>query len=194
MADHTNKEVVIAMRNALKAGTNWPIKVYADNTFIIVNEANTASFTKWDDEMGVLYYFRLADPISSKQTHDNPKVISVAAVKYEFIQAMEVVPFPLSKVDDIMDSIESSSGGVTTFADNFRERIKHVFDAILDPKGAENYPALINAIHGATDAVPMANDYYAGRNNVPFKETIDVRRYNEEVKKTKEFEANKQNS
>jgi len=193
MADHTNKEVVIAMRNALKAGTNWPIKVYADNTFIIVNEANTASFTKWDDEMGVLYYFRLADPISSKQTHDNPKVISVAAVKYEFIQAMEVVPFPLSKVDDIMDSIESSSGEATKFADNFRERIKHVFNAVLDFKGAENYPALINAIHGATDAVPMANDYYAGRNNVPFKETIEVRRHNEEVKKTKEFEANKQN-
>ena len=144
--------------------------------------------------MGILYYFRLADPISSKQTHDFPKVISVGAVKYEFIQAMEVVPFPLEKVDELMDSIETSSGGITKFSDKFRECIKHVFDMLLDPSFAENYPALINAIHGATDAVPMANDYYAYRNNVPFKETAEVRRYNAEVEKTKAFEAQKNNS
>lgn len=185
MATHTNKEVVIAMRNALKANMNWPVKVYADNIFVIVDESNTAAFTKWDDEMGVIYYFRLADPISAKQVHDVPQVISVTAVKYEFVQAMEVVPFPVSKLDDIMNSITTSSGGVTIFSDKTREKIKHIFEAMTDPNMVEMYPALVNAIHGATDARPMANDYYAGRQTVPFKEISDVRNHNIEVEQLK---------
>lgn len=190
MATHTNKEVVIAMRNALKANMNWPVKVYADNIFVIVDESNTAAFTKWDDEMGVIYYFRLADPISAKQVHDAPQVISVTAVKYEFVQAMEVVPFPVAKLDDIMNSITTSSGGVTTFSDKAREKIKHIFEAMTDPNMVEMYPALVNAIHGVTDAKPMANDYYAGRQTVPFKEISDVSRHNMEVEQLKDSNTN----
>ena len=33
---YMSKETVISIRNALKAGKNLPLKVYADNDFIIV--------------------------------------------------------------------------------------------------------------------------------------------------------------
>lgn len=191
MADHTNKEVVISMRTALKAGRNLPLKVYADNGWIIVDESVTSSFTKWDDENGVIYYFRLADPMSSKHLRNNPEVISVCAIKYEFIQAMEVVPFAVELLDDVFDSIEGSTNGVTTFSNEFREKIKHVFHAWLKPR-SEMYPELVNAIVGDNRAASEAYDYYSGRPwPAPEKENADVERYNADLSKLREFQKNK---
>ena len=187
MADKTNKEVVIAMRNALKANCNWPVKVYADNNWVIVDESNKAAFTKWDDENGLLYYFRLVDPIHNNIHQSTKPVVSVAAIKYEFIQAMEVAPFPCDKLDDLFSSIETASNNVSTFSSEFKEKIKHVMSVYQDSNLVELYPDLINAIHG-TNVVKTDNDYYAGRMGYPKKETTYVTRYNKEVEEIHERE------
>lgn len=185
----TNIEV-IKMRDGLKAGCNWPLKVYADNTTVIIDESNMAAFTKWDDDNEILYYFRLADPISSRQWQNTPPVISVTAVRYLYIQYMEAVPFPVVKLDDVMDSIEST--GATAFSPEFREKIKHVFEKLNDPKLVELYPELVNAIHGLQETdiqYRRVPDYYSGKpDGAYFQETAYTRRYNEELAKTKAFQ------
>ena len=74
------KDVVISTRTALKAGHNLPIKVYSDNNFVIIDESLPLNFTKWDDENGVLYSFRLTSFDQSRMPTNSDNSISVVAL------------------------------------------------------------------------------------------------------------------
>ena len=170
MADHTNKEVVIAMRTALKAGKNLPLKVYGDNVHVLIDEAAAFAFTIWDDDNGVVYYFRLID-IDQSRIPDNAheQSISVSAVKYEFIQAMEVAPMPLTKLDAICSTIKASSTDML-FPDEFKDHMKYVFERALSDKTPDLYASDINAAHGV-EVVSPSDDYYLGRFSESYQET-----------------------
>jgi len=181
--DQANRTTVIKMRTALKAGMNWPLKIFTNDDQIIVDENNKGAATKWDDDQGILYYFRLADPDSSKAYQGQAGVLSVSAIKYDIIQAMEACPFPVSDLDKVFDSIESQSS--TKFSDEFRDRIKVIFKSLTDPNLVELYPNRMNLIHGTWVANPDI-DYYSGNPNVTkFQETAEVRQYNKGVEQVK---------
>ena len=44
------KEQVISIRKTLQAGKNLPVRVYLDNAFSWIDEANILQFTLWDDD------------------------------------------------------------------------------------------------------------------------------------------------
>lgn len=170
MANKTSKEVIIAMRNALKAGVNLPLKAYGDNVHVAVDESLAFAFTVWDDDNGVLYFFRLMD-VDQSQSLANVRnqSISVAAIKYEFIQVMEVAPMPISKIHNICSTIKSNSSNIT-LPDEFVDHMEYVFTRALSDKTADILPSDINAAHGAY----LMNDddqYYSGRFKEPYKET-----------------------
>ena len=174
-----SKESVIAMRNSLKGNKNIPVRVYADNDFIIVDEAVPVSFTKWDDVNGVLYVFRLATPEHSRIA-SNQKAISVGAVLYEFIQAMEVSPLPLSKFDDVISSMQDNG---ITFNNNFDKQIKYVFEQILRNDRVDLTNEEVNELIGSK-VKDWSDDYYNGKFTEPFKETRPQASRNEYVEKT----------
>lgn len=179
MAEHTNKEVVITMRNALKGGNKYlPLRVYGDNAWIIVDEARVGAFTKWDDENGVLYYFRMPwfDDTNIPQ-NTKAKNISVGAIKYEFIQTMEVSPLPLKYLDDVVSSIKSTG---VEFSDEFKELIRYVFDRLLDPNRVQLTPDEINQIVGAK-VMAEADNYYKGKFAEPKFASYPTRIYNQGV-------------
>ena len=171
MAEHTNKEVVIAMRDALKAGKNLPLKVYCDNVHIMIDESAEFMFTLWDDDNGVVYVFRLMDLQHTRIPNNKlEQSISVGAVKYEFIQAMEVAPMPLKFFDDICGTLRSSSTDMV-FTDEFQEHIKKVFTRALDDsKSADLLNSTKNAVHGLR-LTSQRDQWNTGRRAEPFKET-----------------------
>ena len=172
-----SKETVISIRNALKAGKNLPLKVYADNDFIIVDESNAAQFTKWDDTNGVLYTFRLMSFDQSRTPNNSDNAISVGAILYEFIQAMEVAPMPLKNFDDLMGSMAAEGINMST---EFKDHIKHVFTELLHKDRWKLSPSDINAIHGA-NLRTKEDQYYAGHFSENFKETRDHAIHNQKI-------------
>ena len=49
---------VIKLRDILRKtgdNNNTPLRVYIDNSFIIIDESNKFEFTKWDDDNGILF-------------------------------------------------------------------------------------------------------------------------------------------
>ena len=189
MAELSNKEVIIKMRTALKAGRNLPLRVYADNTFVIVDEAAEAAFTKWDDDNGIVYYFRLQNPFDSKGAGAAySQCISVSAIKYEFIQAMEVAPMPIKHIDEIFNSIDSQTENCK-FKDKFKEQIKYVFNKYLSSDNIPMGSMVRNAYLGAK-VHPEMDDYYSGYMYEARKETGSLNDRNAELKKYLESQKN----
>ena len=50
-------ERVIAMRDSLKGDKNLPLLIHSETGNAVISEANLMSFTKWDDDNGILYSF-----------------------------------------------------------------------------------------------------------------------------------------
>lgn len=171
MAEHNNKEVVIAMRDALKAGKNLPLKVYCDNVHIMIDESAEFMFTLWDDDNGVVYVFRLMDLAHTRIPNNKlEQSISVGAIKYEFIQAMEVAPMPMKSFDDICSTIRSSSNDMI-FTNEFQEHIKKVFTRALNDNGqADLTNSAKNAVHGLR-LTSQRDQWNLGIRSEPFKET-----------------------
>lgn len=171
MAEHTNKEVVIAMRDALKAGINLPLKVYGDNVHVMVDESAEFMFTLWDDDNGVIYVFRLLDIDQSRMPSNHlEQSISVAAVKYEFIQAMEVAPMPMKCFDDLCTTLRNSSDNMI-FTEEFQEHIKKVFNRALNDNITADLTANAkNAVHGLR-ITSQRDQWSNGIRAEPFKET-----------------------
>jgi len=190
MADLNSREVVIKMRDALKAGRNLPLRVYADNTFIIVDESSEAAFTKWLDDVGILIYFRLQNIFDAKGVGAAySQCISVGAIKYEFIQTMEVAPMPLVHLDEIFDSIDS----VTTdnkLKPEFKEQIKYVYNKYLSKDNIPMGPKYRNAYLGAK-VLPEGDDYYNGYMYEARKETGSLNDRNAELRQYLEDQKNK---
>ena len=177
------------MRTALKSFKNLPLKVYADNDFIIVDESAALQFTKWDDENGILYTFRLMSIDQSRNPSNLEQSISVGAVLYDFIQAMEVAPMPIKEFDNLFTSMEGT--GVVFNNEQFKDNIKYAFTQALRPDRVALTHEAINAMTGSKAMGDKPEDYYySGRYKESFKETRDHAMHNqyalEQIKKSLE--------
>ena len=122
-----DKDQVIKMRDKLKAGKNWPLIVYIDNTFRNIDESNVLQFTKWDDDNGILYSYSLSDPIKDNTPSNIGGGISLFATNYEFIQSMEVARINLNDLGTSIDSLECISS-------EWKQRIIDRFKIALNPE------------------------------------------------------------
>lgn len=178
------KSQVIKMRDALKAGKNWPVIVYIDNLFKKIDESNALQFTKWDDEKGILYHYSLTDPTLEHSPSNIGGTISLFATDYEMIQAMELA---VLKIDDLGESIDS----LKCISPEWKERIIQRFALALDPNLVNLSRSDINKSMGLVNghkALDDRDDYYAGRFAQSFAETrpmADHNEYAEEVAKEK---------
>ena len=173
------KEQVISMRDKLKAGKNWPLIVYIDNTFRLIDESNTLQFTKWDDENEIIYVYALSDPIKDNSYSNISGGVSLFATEYEHIQAMEVASI---KLDNLGESIES----LGCISPEWKERIINRFKVALDPNRAILSAKDINKAMGITDghkALRDDIDYYGGNYAQPFAETRRMANRNEYAEK-----------
>lgn len=161
------KSQVIKMRNALKAGKNWPVVVYIDNSFRIIDETNVFQFTKWDDENGILYNYSLAHPLLDSSPSNVGGGVSLFATDYENIQSMEVAKI---NIDDLDASIVS----LGCISEDWKDRIVNRFKTALNPELVNLSNMDINKSMGVIDEQKALNDnddYYNRRFTQPFAET-----------------------
>lgn len=152
-------EQVISLRDTLKANKNLPLRIFIDNSFQIIDESNKFQFTKWDDDNGILYSFKMVHLNMDKSPNNNHQAISLFAVPYEMIQAMEICYLPISDIDDVIESIKD---GGCTFSDEFKKLIIHTYTEVLAPDRITLSPSDINSILGP-GAVNDKDDYYYGK-------------------------------
>ena len=160
------KADIIKLRDTLKAGKNWPLIIYIDNTFRLINESNTLQFTKWDDENGMLYVYSLTDPRLERSPSNIGGSISLFAVAYEHIQAMEVVRLNLKDLGDSIDSLGCISK-------EWKDRIIKRFETALNPDVVNLTARDINKAMGVVDGEKALNDndeYYENRFTTSFPE------------------------
>ena len=160
------KDQVIKMRDKLKAGKNWPLLIYIDNTFRIIDESAVLQFTKWDDENEILYNYSLTDANMSRASAIEGD-ISLFATSYDCIQSMEVAKINLRDLGLSLDSI----GNIT---EEWKERIIKRFKLPLDRNLVNLTNEEINKVMGVIDgskAINDTDDYYNGRYAQSFAET-----------------------
>lgn len=178
------KADVIKLRDRLKAGKNWPLIIYIDNTFRLINESNVLQFNKWDDENGILYNYSLTDPIKEKSPSNIGGFISLFAVPYEHIQAMEIARLTLDNLGDSIDALGCIS-------DEWKQRIIERFKTALNPNLVNLSARDINKAMGVIDGKKALNDnddYYDGRFTEPFAETRAKAEYNAAIAGTDKTE------
>ena len=160
------KNQVVMIRDGLKAGKNIPLRISIDNAFDIIDESMKFEFVKWDDSNEVLYHIRLADPASNTFAMDKMAQVTVFAVSYEFIQAIEAPRvFVQDKVGrgDLADILDSLS----VFGDDFKNLILHTYGYIRDKNVAHITPIMVNDLLGnkafqdnlKDNAVNASDDY-----------------------------------
>mgnify|MGYP003533966772 FL=1 len=164
------KEDVIKIRTAIKAGKNLPVRVFVDNAFTIIDESQTFQFTKWDDDNGILYSFRLIDPQSDKIPNNIEQAVSVYSTSYANIQAIETPVVPMKDMDSLFGTIEATG---CKFSEDFKSLIKHAFTEVLHHDRYQLSSSDINSILGP-NTVNDKDDYYYNKFTENFKET---RRY-----------------
>lgn len=172
---------VIKLRDILRKtgdNNNTPLRVYIDNSFIIIDESNKFEFTKWDDDNGILYSFKLININTDKYPNNKSQAISVFACPYDQIQDMEIPYLPIKDIDDLVDNIKESG---CNFSDDYKNLIKHTFSDILHPDRITLSPSDINTIIGP-NSVNEKDDYYKGKYTQNYKETRLHAEYNEAVK------------
>ena len=179
------KSIVIKLRDTLKQGKNLPLLVLVDNAFMNVNEADTARFTKWDDENGILYHWLLPTP--HMQESYRMDTVTLYALSYEYIQGMQVVNVPVKYLGDGIDAIKASGCDIS---DKFKDLIINTYKNLTDPTDVPCSPVDYNNLISANrldpeapNAVNEVNDYYY---NKTFNQDINVtrrtREYNESIK------------
>lgn len=173
-------EDCIKLRNELKCGKNIPLRILIDNCFTIIDESHRLQFTKWDDASGTLYSLRLIDPQSDHIGSNKEDAISVFAVPYEHIQAMEIPVLRRKDLDSFFDSL--ASGGCT-FSEDYKNLIKNTFKEALNPDMASLSPTKMKQLLGS-DAADNRDDYYNGKYTEAAKD-IKYRNYDIEEKRGK---------
>jgi hypothetical protein len=176
-------EKVIKLRETLRAGKNLPLKISIDNVLRVIDETKAFQTVFWDDDNCILYVYALPDPNILSLPSNKEGTVSLFAVSYDTIQAMEVTSLPLANLGDTLDSLKAS--GISTITDEVKERIINVFTKILDPNIVALGPTKINEILEA-NAVIDNDDYYAGKFTESFKETKSVAEHNAYVDSLKE--------
>lgn len=161
-------EEVVRLRTALKCGKNLPLRVLTDNDLFVIDESHRLQFTKWDDTNGVLYLFRLIDMQTDTSPSNRQQAISVSAVSYTFIEAIELPRLPLNDIDNLFETIEASG---CTFNGDFKNLIKRTYTEVLHPERYQLSPSDMNTIIGP-DAVNDKDDYYYNKYKESTKETL----------------------
>lgn len=179
-----NKQMVIKLRDTLKNGKNYPLKVTVSDMQLNIDESNLMQFTAWDDTNGIIYVFRLLPPQAASVPNNVEQCINVIAVSYDYVQTMEVKRLPVADIESEVDKINTYGAG--TISDNFKKRIKFTYENILSKDLWRLSPEDINNIlgdaakqAGVADAVNADDDYYAGKFTEPFQETHEVNKINE---------------
>ena len=186
MAD---KADVIKWRDTLKAGLNLPLRIDFDNNYH-ADESIPLNYVKWDDTNGIIYIFRLSNLTDTTHPTNKQQFISVFSRLYDYIQYMEVAKLPLSKLDDLFNSIESSG---SPFNGQFKDNIKHAFELALHTDRFDLSHNEINAMTGFKVENEKDN-YYAGKFDESFKETREHARHNEYIKSLEESEEDSGNN
>jgi hypothetical protein len=174
---------VVSLRGVLKAGKNLPVRVMVNNSFVIIDESNPSQFTKWDDDNGILYSFRLVDMQGDISPSNTQKAISMYICKYEYIEALELPFLPLSNIDDVFTEMEKVG---TTMSDEFKTRIKTTYETLLRTDMADLRHRDFNKLTGSN--LDTTDEYYNGRFKQPFKETRMMASRNEYVDSLKSKE------
>jgi len=160
------KAQVIAMRNTLRGGDkNFPLRAFVCDNVTIIDETNITQITKWDDDNGVIYSFRLLSPTIADVPNNLRKEISITAVPYENIQAIEAIRVPVKDLDTIFDAIGSAISATEG------ANIKKLFDFLLSNDLTVITPTTLRAALGGNTVVAGHDDYYNGKFGENFKET-----------------------
>lgn len=159
------KEEVIKIRTALKCGKNIPIRAQLDGGLGTIDESNILQFTKWDDENGIIYTFKLVDMQSDDIPTNKQQNISIIATSYDSIRNIEVAKLPLTEIDNLFSGIEGTG---CVFNDDFKNLIKHVYSEVLHPDRYQLTPTNINSIVGP-NTVNDKDDYYYNKFTNNFK-------------------------
>ena len=172
---------VISMRDTLKNGQNFPLIVYINNMYRLIDESATLTFTKWDDTNHVLYVISLADPnITSTPSNFNAE-LSIFSVDYEVIEAMEIARLPRKYLKSCLDKISENG---TAIKDEVKQAVIDMFDGACDPTRVNLGPTDMNRIMGVRDgrtAVNDKDDYYEGKFTENYAETRRTADYNKYV-------------
>lgn len=174
-------EKVISMRDTLKNGKNFPLIVYINNMYRLIDESTTLQFTKWDDKNHVLYVFSLSDPNISRTPSNINNELSVFAVDYEVIEAMEISRLPREYLDSVLTKVSESG---TPIRDEVKHGVIEMFSKACDPARVNLTPTDMNKIMGVRDeqvAVNDRDDYYNGKFTENYAETRRTAEYNKYV-------------
>ena len=169
-----DKQLAIKMRDALKGGKNLPLRIIFMDGQFIADESNAFCYTKWDDDNGIFYYWRLLNPNDHVYGGTNILgAVDVVAAPYDYIGMMRAVT-PLEMMDDQFGTIEAAGASMS---EQFKKTIKYTFKEAMDNDRVELNPKQINAIHG-TKVINEKDNYYGGEFTEPFKETRPKAQYN----------------
>lgn len=170
-------EQVISLRDTLKAKKNLPLRIFIDNSFQIIDEGNKFQFTKWDDVNGILYSFKMVHLNMDRSPNNKHQAISLFAVPYEIIQAMEVSYLPIEDIATVIGSIREAG---CVFGEDFEKTIIHTYKEVLAPDRITLTPSDINSILGP-DVVNDKDDYYYNKYVEASKETQRYKDHNDYV-------------
>lgn len=173
------KDLLIKIRTTLKAGKDLPIKVFIDNNFCIFDESAPLQFTIWDDDNEILYSFRLPHAYDyNLPSNSKEKVVNVTATSYEQIQYMTLASTGIKNIPDIINAIRANGKDI---AAEYEQIIIDTFKLINNSNKPEVSYADINKTIKSNDALPIGDDYYAGRFTENFQETVPVKLSNESL-------------
>ena len=178
-----DKDECIKLRDILKAGKNLPVRVCLDNVFAMIDESKPTQFTIWDDNNGILYCYRLMDPIVESMPSNKESAVSLFAISYDSIQAIELPVLPLKNLEYTIESIKSSGRDIS---DDYKNLIINTYDKILSNGLVELTHDNINKLVGSN--LDTNDDYYNGRYKESFKETRQHAELNKYVDKVKQKE------
>ena len=151
------KDKVIKLRTALKAGKNLPLTVLIDNCFRVIDESMTGHFTFWDDTNGILYEMAYAD-IQSDKFATNKKQVSMFAVDYDCIQCIKNALIKVEDLDDLFTTIKASGKDIS---DDRIAMIKNFYNKVLDTDRYELSHEETNKLLGSN--LDTRDDYYHGK-------------------------------
>lgn len=173
------KDQVIKLRNELKCGKNIPLRILINNSFTIIDESNNLQFTKWDDTNGILYSIRLVDMNIDNIPSNRENSVTVFAVSYDTIEAMEI---PILQMKDIDDLFAYLGAGGCVFGDDFQKLIKNTFEQVMHPDRFRLNPSDIAQLLGP-DSINAKDDYYNHPSKFvdSFKETVRYNKHNKDI-------------
>lgn len=164
---------VISLRITLKCDKNLPLRLFIADGTTVVDESLTTQFTIWADEDEMLYVYRLTGMQEDKYPNNMGKAISLIAIPYQYIQAMEICALPLTDIKTSLEAIEATGHELSS---EFKERVERAYNQLLND---DRYVMSHASMNNMTGSMLDTNDaYYGDRFRESFKETLQERTHN----------------